>query len=139
MTKENAIRFTISLPKSLLTELDDRIINKGYSSRSEFVRDLIRDQMIKDKWKKRAGKVVGVLTLVYDHHQKDLLYRLAEAQHKKHLNVLCSTHLHLDHHNCLEVIVLQGKPVDIETIAIEVGGLKGVKSAELTRTGEVEG
>lgn len=133
---EQTIRFTISLPENLLKELDSRI-GPGYASRSEFVRDLIREQMIKDKWQHGDKEVVGVLTIIYDHHQRSLLNRLAEAQHKSHLNVLCSTHLHLDHHNCLEVIVIKGKSKEIETISIEVGGLRGVQFAELTRTGNL--
>ncbi len=137
--KEKTIRFTISLPENLLGELDTRVIGKGYASRSEFVRDLIRDQMVGDKWKAGKSKVVGVLTIIYDHHQRDLLNRLAEAQHSHHLNVLCSTHLHLDHHSCLEIIVIKGKSKDIEKIAIEVGGLRGVQFSELTRAAEVEG
>ncbi|MBF0430584.1 MAG: nickel-responsive transcriptional regulator NikR [Fibrobacteria bacterium] len=136
--KEKTIRFTISLPENLLQELDDRVINKGYSSRSEFVRDLIRDQMVQDKWASEKSKVIGVLSIIYDHHQRDLLNRLAEAQHSHHLNVLCSTHLHMDHHNCLEIIIIKGNPAAIEKIALEVGGLRGVKFSRLTKAANVD-
>jgi CopG family nickel-responsive transcriptional regulator len=134
--QDKTIRFTISLPENLLKELDGRI-GPRYASRSEFVRDLIRAQMVQDKWQKGDRDVVGVLTIIYDHHQRSLLNRLAEAQHKSHLNVLCSTHLHLDHHNCLEVIVIKGKSSVIEAISLEVGGLRGVQFSELTRTGNL--
>ncbi len=132
------IRFSISLPQSLLDELDSRTTEKGYSSRSEFVRDLIREQMIATKWNAQGAKVVGVLTLIYDHHQRNLGYQLTEAQHQKNLNVLCSTHVHLDHHNCLETIFIQGSPADIERIAVEIGGLRGVKFSKLVRTAQIE-
>jgi CopG family transcriptional regulator, nickel-responsive regulator len=134
---DKVIRFTISLPQSLLNELDSKTVGKGYSSRSEFVRDLIREQMIESKWDSRNARVVGVLILIYDHHQRDLGYRLTEAQHQKNLNVLCSTHVHLDHHNCLETIFIHGTPDDIERITTEIGGLRGVKFSKLTKTAQV--
>ncbi|MEJ7555498.1 MAG: nickel-responsive transcriptional regulator NikR, partial [Aquificaceae bacterium] len=117
---------------SLLEELDKRVIRKGYASRSELVRDLIRDLLSQEKWEENQ-EVIGVLSIIYDHHDKELVYRLLDLQHKHHVNVLCSTHLHLDHHNCLEVIVLRGMAEELESLANQIGGLRGVKLSKLSR------
>jgi CopG family nickel-responsive transcriptional regulator len=129
---DDTIRFSVSLPSSLLVELDRRVTSKGYASRSELVRDMIRQRMVDDAWEGDA-EVSGVLTIMYDHHQRELAQKLIDIQHNEHIHVLCSTHVHLDHHNCLETIILQGSPGEIERIAVEIGGLKGVKFAKLTR------
>ncbi|MCS6958296.1 MAG: nickel-responsive transcriptional regulator NikR [Aquificaceae bacterium] len=125
-------RFCISLPEELLEELDKRVIKRGYSSRSELVRDLIRDLLSQEKWQENQ-EVLGVLSLIYDHHDKELIYRLLDLQHRYHVNVLCSTHLHLDHDSCLEVIVIRGKADELETLSNSIGGLRGVKLSKLSR------
>ncbi len=136
---DETIRFTVSLPASLLAELDRRLVDRGYASRSELVRDLIREKMIEDRWAEGRRRVHGVLTICYDHHQRELADRLIEIQHAEHTHVLCATHGHLDHHNCLETIVLCGRPAEIESIALRIAGLKGVQFARLTRAGALPG
>ncbi len=136
--KDDTIRFTVSLPGKLLKELDKRVSRKDYASRSEFIRDLIRDQMIETKWSVSSGAVVGVLTISYDHHQRGLTQKILDIQHGKFVNILCSTHVHMDHHNCLEVIIIKGKPPEIERIKNQIGGLRGVRFAKLTRASTIE-
>jgi CopG family nickel-responsive transcriptional regulator len=131
--REQVTRISVSLPEDLLRELDERIIRRGYASRSEFVRDLIRDLLVEDRWQDGSVEVFGVLTIVYDHHQKDLTFRIMEAQHHRHVNVLCSTHVHLDHDNCLEIIIIRGLPQQIQDVAVEIGGLRGVQFHRLTQ------
>ena len=126
------VRFSVSLPSDLLGELDRRMIDGGYSSRSELVRDLIRDRMAEDRWQAGEDEVFGALTIIYDHHRKMLTERIVQAQHRRLVNVLCATHVHVDHHNCLEAIILKGKPAEVERMALEIGGLKGVRSARLS-------
>jgi CopG family nickel-responsive transcriptional regulator len=128
--KGDTARFTVSLPKELLGELDARLGKRGYASRSEFVRDLIRDKIVDDKWQDPKTEVVGVLTISYDHHQPGLTGRLLEVQHNRY-------HVHLDHHNCLETIIIKGKPRQIEQIATRIGGLRGVRLARLTKASSV--
>lgn len=129
----DTIRFSVSLPGNLLEELDRRVTSRGYASRSELVRDMIRERLVEDAW--QAGdEVAGVLVIIFDHHQRELAQKLIDIQHHQDVHVLCSTHVHLDHHNCLETIILQGHPPEIEHIAAEIGGLKGVKFAKLTHT-----
>lgn len=139
MAKRKPItRFSVSLPDSLLAELDRRVIRRGYASRSEFVRDLIRERMVEDKWEGGKEPVVGVLTLSYDHHQRDLVGKLVEIQHHEHVHILCSTHVHLDRENCLEIVIIKGRPTEIQRIALEAGGLRGVRFARLTRASSLE-
>ena len=133
MANDPIIRFSVSLPEELLESLDRQIIDRGYVSRSEFIRDLIREQIIEDRWQ-GDEEVVGVLTIIYDHHQRELSQKMIDIQHDTLANILCSTHVHIDHHNCLETIIIQGKPDQIEKIAFELGGLKGIKFAKLTKT-----
>jgi CopG family nickel-responsive transcriptional regulator len=130
---ERTIRFSVSLPESLLEELDRRVTRKGYASRSELIRDLIRERLVEEAWDAGSGDLVGVLTIVYDHHQRALTERLVDIQHNQHVHVMCTTHVHMDHHNCLETIILRGRASEIEQIATHIGGLKGVKFARLTR------
>ena len=139
MAKEGRVdRFSISLPEPLLAELDRRVIRRGYASRSEFVRDLIRERMVEDKWESDADRVVGVLTIGYDHHQRGLSQKILDVQHNRHVNILCTTHVHLDRDNCLEIIIIKGRPREIEQIAIQCGGLRGVRLAKLTRASGVK-
>jgi CopG family nickel-responsive transcriptional regulator len=137
-TNDTAIRFSVSLPGKLLGELDRRVVSRGYASRSELVRDLIREKIVEEKWEDEGEDVVGVLVIVFDHHQKDLAEKVIHAQHQRHVNILCSTHVHMDHLNCLETIIIKGRPPEIEKIAIEIGGLRGVRFARLTRASRVD-
>jgi CopG family nickel-responsive transcriptional regulator len=136
--RECVTRFSVSLPDSLLAELDRRVTRRGYSSRSELVRDLIRERMVEEKWRTNTEKVVGVLTIGYDHHQRGLLQKIVDLHHSQYINILCTTHVHLDRHHCLETVIIKGRPQEIERIAVKSAGLRGVRFAKLTRTSTVE-
>ncbi|MBK1701226.1 nickel-responsive transcriptional regulator NikR [Thiococcus pfennigii] len=131
---EETIRFSVSLPRPLLEEIDQRVVGKGYASRSELVRDLIRERLVEDAWTCGTEEVAGVLTIVYDHHQRDLTQQIVDVQHRDFVHVIATTHVHVDHHNCLEVIILRGRPAEIERLSLEIGGLRGVRLAKLTQT-----
>ncbi len=133
MSTDPTRRFTVSLPEPLLDELDRRIIQRGYDSRSELVRDLIRGQLVQEAWDEEGGEVHGVLTICYDHHQRDLKDRLHKIQHDRFVHILCTTHVHLDHDNCLETIILRGSPAEISRMSLQISGLKGVVFSGLTR------
>lgn len=135
---EDTIRFSVSLARALLEELDKRVNRKGYASRSELVRDLIRERIVEDRWRDKQGDVIGVLTITYDHHQRELPQKIMDIQHSTFINVLCTTHVHLDHHNCLETIIIKGAPPEIERIATEIGGLRGVRFSRLTKASKLE-
>jgi CopG family nickel-responsive transcriptional regulator len=117
-SKEDTVRISVSLPGALLRELDEKVLRRGYASRSEFVRDLIREQLVDEKWQDAASSVVGVLTIGYNHHQRELVQKIIRAQHRRYVSVLCATHVHLDHDNCLEVIIIKGKPPEVEKMSV---------------------
>ena len=132
---DDLTRFTVSLPTALLAELDRRIA--GYASRSELVRDLIRERLVEERWARGDAEVYGVLTISYDHHQRGLTQRITDVQHHAYVNILCSTHVHLDHDHCLETIIVKGRPAEIEHISATIAGLKGVRFSKLTRASSV--
>jgi CopG family nickel-responsive transcriptional regulator len=127
----NVIRFSVSLPEKLLVELDKKVNEQGYASRSEYTRDLIRERIVKDSWKEDATEVIGVLTMIYTHHQNDLVDRILTIQHDAKIKIMCNTHVHVDHDNCLETIMIQGSVSEIKDFAQKIGGLKGVKFSKL--------
>ncbi|TDA68970.1 nickel-responsive transcriptional regulator NikR [Sulfuricurvum sp. IAE1] len=134
MANDAIIRFSVSLPEELLISLDNQIINQGYVSRSEFIRDLIREQIVEDRWNSEEGVIIGVLTLIYDHHQRDLLQKMTDIQHDTDAQVLCNTHVHIDHHNCLETVMIKGTARQVEELAGKISGLKGINFSKLTKT-----
>lgn len=118
-----------------LAETFDRVIRRrGYTNRSEAIRDVIRDYLVEEQWSAQDEEVVGTVTLVYDHHRHDLEDTLTELQHRHHNCVLCSQHVHLDAHNCLETIVLRGDPERVKSIADALIGTRGVKHGKLVCT-----
>ncbi len=124
----NLIRFGVSLEKELLGRFDIRIRNNNYTNRSEAIRDLIREDLVKREWQE-GKEVAGSITLVYDHHRRQLLNYLMDIQHAFHDNILSTQHIHLDHSNCLEVIVVKGNPKNIEALYGKLKSAKGVKHA----------
>ena len=132
-------RFGVSMDGELLKQFDGQIERAGYTSRSEAIRDMIRDYLVKQEWAAGNVRVVGTLTMVYDHHARELDAKLTGVQHEAHDLVLCATHVHLDHHNCLEVVVLAGPADKVRELAQRLISLRGVKHGELTctTTGEV--
>lgn len=132
--EEFVTRLSISLEPHLLSELDSRIITQGYSSRSELVRDMIRQKLVEESWQDESQDNIAVLVVVFDHHQRELNQRIIDIQHNANIDILCSTHIHIDAHNCLESIILKGKPSAVQNFALEMAGLRGVKFSKLTRT-----
>ena len=132
------VRFGISIDNKLLESFDQLIENKGYMNRSEAIRDLIRASLVELKREFGEEETVGTVTLVYDHHVRDLSEKLTEQQHENHDKVISTLHVHLDPHNCLEVLVVRGKARDVKKIADELIRVKGVKHGKLvmTTTGE---
>ncbi|RKY57662.1 MAG: nickel-responsive transcriptional regulator NikR [Candidatus Neomarinimicrobiota bacterium] len=126
-------RFGVSLPAELLKQFDAEIRERGYENRSEALRDLIRNYLVRRALDKNE-EIVGVLSLVYDHHVPNLSNQLNDIQHDHHDNILSNTHIHLDHHNCLEVIILKGRYSEIKKLTDKIIGTRGVKHGELSFT-----
>jgi len=127
-------RFGVSIPDELLTKLDKLAKKKGYNNRSEVLRDLVRDRFVEEEWASDNAEVVGTVTLVYNHHSHDLSDKLANLQHSNFKNIISTTHIHLDAHNCLEVLVVRGKSQKVKEIADQLIATKGVKHGKLVMT-----
>ena len=128
------VRFGISLEDVLLERFDGLIERKGYGNRSEAIRDLIRDSLVMEEWESTTSETVGTITIVYCHDKRELTDTLTDLQHGHHDSIISSMHIHLDEHNCLEVIVVRGKAREIEVIADRLIGTKGVKHGKLSLT-----
>lgn len=124
-------RFGISIDDRLLKRFDDLIQQKGYVNRSEAIRDLIRGALVEDQWARGEEETVGTITLVFDHHTRDLSDKLTEQQHTHHDAIVSTLHVHLDAHHCLEVVVVKGKAREVKRLADELIGTKGVKHGKL--------
>jgi CopG family nickel-responsive transcriptional regulator len=132
-------RIGISLEQDLLAQFDKLIAEKGYVNRSEAVRDLIRESLVQREWASRGREEkVAVVTLVYDHDSASLTQKLAHIQHENHRAVVSALHVHLDPHNCLEVLVLRGRGKDVSAMGDGLVSTKGVKYGKVVpaTTGE---
>ncbi len=127
-------RFGVSVPSDLMKKFDSRIEEKMYTNRSEAIRDLIRDFLVKEKWEESDEEVYGSLTLIYDHEQKGISDKLTDIQHEDHTHIVSTMHIHLDKHNCMETMAIKGKPQDIRKIADRLKSTKGVKHGKLMMT-----
>ncbi|AMV73376.1 nickel-responsive transcriptional regulator NikR [Desulfuromonas carbonis] len=124
-------RFGISIDQRLLDRFDSLLTTKGYVNRSEAIRDLIRAALVEEDWARDDKEMVGTVTLVYDHHTRDLADKLTEQQHSHHDAIVSALHVHLDAHHCLEVVVVRGRASDVKRLADELIGTKGVKHGKL--------
>lgn len=127
-------RFGVSLEEDLLAAFDESIGGLGYENRSEAIRDLIRDHLIQKRIDQATAEVIGVVTLVYDHRIHHLTDLLADMQHKAEVAVNASLHIHLDEHNCLEVIVVRGRADKVHGVASKLIATKGVQNGKLVMT-----
>jgi CopG family nickel-responsive transcriptional regulator len=127
-------RVGVSFEPELLESFDEMIKEKGYGSRSEAIRDLIRKALIESKIDEGDIEVLGTLTYVYDHHEGEVNNRLLDLQHDHHHEILFTTHVHMDHDMCLEVLIVKGKAVKVRSLTDSIKAIKGVKHGELVIT-----
>lgn len=125
-------RFGVSMEGSLLRKFDRYVKQRGYGNRSEAVRDLVRDALVQQLWENDERIVAGSILLFYNHHQRNLLQEMTQIQHKMHDRILATTHFHLDHDSCLEIIVVKGKVQDIDQLYKKLITLKGVDYGKFT-------
>ena len=134
MKEEFVSRFSVSVSPKLLKQFDDMMADKGYENRSLAVADMIRDKLVEHHQRLSNEEIAGTITLVYDHHKQHVQAALTEIQHDHHEVIISTVHVHLDHHNCLEVLVVRGKAGVVKKIADELIAAKGVKHGKLTVT-----
>jgi CopG family transcriptional regulator, nickel-responsive regulator len=130
--KSGIMRFGVSLSADLLRRFDRLIREESYANRSEALRDMMRTRLVRKEWQDENREVVGSVTLVYDHHRRELARHLTDIQHEFHQVIISTQHIHLDHDNCLEIIVLKGRVNELLKLTALLKATKGVKFGELT-------
>lgn len=132
-TGSELVRFSVAVPEDLLQAFDEQIARRGdLANRSEGIRDLIRASLVRESQRTPHEEVIGSLTMIYDHHTGDLTRRLDDVQHDYTAEIVSTMHVHLDHHNCLEILALKGRGERVYELADKLLGLRGVKHGELT-------
>ena len=130
---KKTVRFGVSLDHHLLEDFDKWVEKKKYVNRSEAIRDLIRDHLVEQEWDENK-ETVGTISIVYAHDVRELADTLRDLQHQYHRLIKSGMHVHLDEHNCLEVLVVKGKSGEVQKIADRLIGIRGVKHGKLTMT-----
>ena len=131
--KEKVARISMSLPEELLADFDETSKKKGYFKRSEAIRDALRNFILESKWTTDEDAVVtGTISLVYDHEVRSLMDKLTDVQHDSGILIKASLHLHLDEHNCMEIIAMEGKAKELKKLSEEILGIRGVKTLKTT-------
>ena len=128
-------RFGVSMSARLLEQFDALIAKQGYTNRSEAIRDLVRDRLVESEWESEKGHVVGALAMVYDHEMRLLNEKLTDLQHHSGHLVVSTLHVHLNVHDCLEVVVMMGQAQEVRDLANRLLSLRGVKHGKLMMTG----
>ena len=132
MSDSTLKRFGISMEGGLLRKFDSLVQQRGYENRSEAIRDLVREAIIQQTWEDGEQIIAGSILLFYDHHQRNLLEEMTRIQHSVHDVILATTHFHLNHDSCLELIVVKGKAKDIQELSNKLTSLKGVSYGNFT-------
>ena len=129
------VRFSVAMPEDLLIRFDELVARRGLmKNRSEVVRDLVRDALVEDACAIPGMEVMGTLSITYDHHASDVPEKLHDIQHDYYETIVSTTHVHIDEHRCLEVILLRGETGLVQTVANMILGVKGVKNGHLALT-----
>jgi len=125
------VRFGVSLEKSLLEKFDWLIRNRRYTNRSEAIRDMIRQELVKKEWEEDRD-VAGAVTFIFDHHKRDLLNKITDIQHDHQKIIVSAQHIHLDHDHCLEIVAVRGRSGDVRKLADALKSVKGVRHGTLS-------
>ncbi len=137
--KDGVTRIGVSLEPELLEEFDKTIAKKGYVSRSEAIRDLVRDSLAENEWKNDHEFMCGVITMIYNHETNGLSDKLTEVQHSHMQNITTTIHMHLDHDLCMEIVAIQGELGELKRLTNEIGSIKGVLRCKLTMAAKSTG
>lgn len=129
--KEKVARFGVSLEEGLLSELDRIVRLNKFSNRSQAIRNIVRENIVKSEWMD-SRETAGTITLVYDHTKRELMTRLTHVQHHHHDMIISSQHIHLDHDNCMEVLIIKGRPQEAQKLLAAMRSIKGVKYGALS-------
>jgi CopG family nickel-responsive transcriptional regulator len=136
---EQLVRFSVSMEVELLNNFDRLIEQKGYTNRSEAIRDIVRDTLVEESVKTPDGIVYGALVFLYNHHKRELEKSLSNLQHDYYENIISTSHVHVDHDHCMEVVLLKGKANVLKAVAERLLSMKGVEHGKLTLTAALKG
>ncbi|MGV8057572.1 MAG: nickel-responsive transcriptional regulator NikR [Smithellaceae bacterium] len=125
------LRFGVSMEEELLQKFDNLISRRKYTNRSEALRDMVRQELLKQEWE-AGGEVAGAITYIYDHHTRELLGKITDIQHDNQAVIISSQHIHIDHHNCLEIITVKGRTKEITKLSDSLKAIKGVRHCALS-------
>ncbi len=131
--KGKIVRFGVSMDEELMKRFDTLLSKKGYSNRSEAIRDLIRNSLVDEEWEE-GKEIAGAILFVYNHHKRELADKILDIQHDYSKIIQSSLHIHLDHSNCLEVVVVRGEAMQVRELYYKLHSTKGVKHCSLART-----
>jgi CopG family nickel-responsive transcriptional regulator len=131
---DNMVRFGVSIEDDLLDRFSGYMIRKGYTNRSEALRDLIRDTLNREEWEGGEAESIGTVSMIYSHESREMTQRLTKAQHDQMSNIVASLHVHVDRHNCLEVLVLRGRGRDLQKLGDSILSTRGVKHGSTSFT-----
>ncbi|MEI6970141.1 MAG: nickel-responsive transcriptional regulator NikR [bacterium] len=134
MKKESVSRFSVSMSSGLVRRLDDMVRVKGYANRSQAVAEMVRAQLVEHHGQIGGHEIAGTVTLVYDHHKRNIQALLTDIQHDHQDVIIATLHVHLDHHNCMEVLALRGRAGQVKGLADELIAARGIKHGKLTVT-----
>ncbi|MDR0309839.1 MAG: nickel-responsive transcriptional regulator NikR [Candidatus Methanoplasma sp.] len=136
---DGVTRIGVSLEPELLRDFDRIISKKGYVSRSEAIRDLVRDSLAESEWKNDKERMAGVIVMIYDHHTTGIGEKLTGLQHSKMQHVNTTIHVHLDNDRCMEIMVVEGELGHLKSLANEISSIKGVLRCKLTMASQTSG
>jgi CopG family nickel-responsive transcriptional regulator len=134
MKKETVSRFSLSMPAGLVRQLDQMVKTKGYVNRSQAVADMVSAHLVEVQGEEREREIAGTITLVYDHHKRNVQALLTDIQHDHQEVIIATLHVHLDHHHCMEVLAVRGKAAIVRLVADQLIAARGVKHGKLTVT-----
>ena len=137
MPSEKLVRFSITVPEDLLSEFEAEYYAENRENRSESVRSLMREYLSRERWRCSEGEICATVTIVYDHHLPEVTRNLTAAQHDSGDVIICATHVHLNHHTCLECVITKGNSQDIQKLVEALRKIRGIKSLSVNVTTEI--
>ena len=137
MPSENLVRFSITVPEELLSEFESSYYDNHRANRSESVRTLMREYLSRERWRCSEGEICATVTIVYDHHLPEVTRNLTAVQHDSGDVIICATHVHLNHHTCLECVITKGNSEDIQKLVEALRKIRGIKSLSVNVTTEI--
>jgi CopG family transcriptional regulator, nickel-responsive regulator len=134
MSEDKLSRIGISIETELIKEFDRLVTLEGYPTRWEAIKRLVKNALVKTEWQKSTKVVAGAIVFIYDHHRRELINKMMDIQHNFGETIISVQHIHLDHHNCMEIVAVKGQVKDITRFMVSIQKVKGIKHSDLLMT-----